>query len=126
MKESGWSLLEAMVVLIIIGILATLGLAQYGTYKESSLDKEAKANLRLIVAAERIYRMEVGVYYPCGDSGCLNNNLKLFLPSANWSYSSTGGGATCAQATRNGGDGRSWSYRSNQAPPDEPVTGGCS
>ncbi|MCM8795768.1 MAG: prepilin-type N-terminal cleavage/methylation domain-containing protein, partial [Candidatus Omnitrophica bacterium] len=58
----GFTLLELVVVIIIIGILATFGISQYIPARERALGKEAIANLKLIAAAERIYRMETGRY----------------------------------------------------------------
>ena len=91
------TLLEIVVVIIIIGVLAALGLPRFGTMKERALDKEARANLKLIQAAEKIYRMDISVFWP--DSGTvgtasLNTNLKVDLSDRNWSY----------QASSNSGD----------------------
>lgn len=83
------SLMELMVVVIIIGLLATLALPAFHGMKERALNKEAMANLKLIQAAERIYRMEYGVYWPCGDTSVLNDQLKLDLSARNWDYWST-------------------------------------
>jgi prepilin-type N-terminal cleavage/methylation domain-containing protein len=124
MRKTGFTVLELAVVMIILGILATLGFVQYGTYKESTLDKEAQANLRLIVAAERVYRMEIGGFFACSDATCINGNLRMLLSPANWSYLTTAtlGTATCAQATRTSGTVRNWRLRQNET---DPVSGAC-
>ena len=89
----GFTLLEMIVVIVIIGVLATLGFRQYMPVRESALSREAVANLRLIRAAERIYRMETTTYYPAtgteNNIGNINNNLKLSLTTNNWGYSIT-------------------------------------
>jgi len=120
--------MELIIVIVIIGILATLGFTHYGTYKESTLNKEAQANLRLIVAAERIYRMEIGSYFPCSDNDCINTNLRLYLsnlsdPNRKWDYRATDGGtSTCAQATRfNGPNTRTFKMSSDD---NDPVADG--
>lgn len=106
-----FSLLEILTVLLIVAIFIALALPKFGTMKERTLDKEARANLRLIQTAEKIYRMEEGCYYPTGavaDTVGVNSFLKLFLPAsgnANWNYSipDTGGGNNfTARATRQG------------------------
>ncbi len=90
--------MELLVVIIIIGILAALALPGFGVTKERALDKEAKANLALIQAAEKIYRMESGFYYPYGTSTSsitsINQDLKVNLPTAalSWTYTVDGSG----------------------------------
>ncbi|MFH1678311.1 MAG: prepilin-type N-terminal cleavage/methylation domain-containing protein [Candidatus Omnitrophota bacterium] len=111
------TLLEILVVVVIVAILAALGLPRFSTMKERALDKEAGANLKLIQAAEKIYRMENSIYYPSGvgaDTTAINTVLRLSLPSANWSYTipDTGGGGNFdGRATRDSppaGWGRNW------------------
>ena len=107
------TLLEILAVIIIIGVLATLGLPRFGPMRERALDKEAKANLKLIQAAEKIYRMEISVFWPNDgttvgveeplDRG-LNTNLKLDLSDSDWTYqasSNLGSSPLDARATRN-------------------------
>jgi type II secretory pathway pseudopilin PulG len=94
------TLLELLTVLLIIGILVALTIPRFSAMRERALDKEARANLKLIQAAEKIYRMETLIYYPTGsdaDTSGINTNLRLDLPAgakANWNYSidDTGGG----------------------------------
>ena len=117
-----FTLIEIIVTVIIIGILAALGLATYGGYKENALDKEAQVNLRLIIAAERIYRIEAGAYGAAPDNTTLNDSFRLLLPmtSPNWNYKATVGGAspTCAQATRNSASNvRYWRMRITEDDP---------
>jgi prepilin-type N-terminal cleavage/methylation domain-containing protein len=105
--KKGFTLMETMVVVIIVGVLATIGLAQYSTHREAVLDKEAVANLKIIQSAERIYRMEIGAYVPCNDAAALNNILRLLLPggaSPKWEYrvADVGAAAFIARARRAG------------------------
>lgn len=110
----GYSLLELIAVIVILGILATIALSQYGGYRERTIDKEAEAHLRLIQAAQRIYRIEnPASYFPSSGSGSteiqdINDNLKLFLPAGanrRWDYRAFATG--CGQADRfNGPDTR--------------------
>ena len=94
--RKGFSLMELLVVIVIIGILAALALPGFGVSKERVLDKEAKANLALIQAAEKIYRMESGFYYPYSGSTStitnINQDLRVNLPTGalSWTYTVDG------------------------------------
>ena len=113
-KEKAFSLLELIIVIIIVGVLATLGFVNYGSVKERTLDKEAQANLKLIRAAERIYRMEYGFYANAGNAATVNSILKLAIPTGtpNWNYAVTGAStnAFSSRAQRNvtTGTPRAW------------------
>lgn len=115
--KKAYTLIEILVVLVIIGTLAALAWPNYMSIKEKGLNREAKANLALIRAAEKIYRMEQGFYYPYSSSTSvisdINSFLKLSLPesaSVSWQITVDGGG-TQAEAERAGSDGRTWNIQ---------------
>lgn len=120
--KQGFSLLELLVVIVIIGVLSTIGLSHYGAMKERTLDKEAAANLKLMQAAEKVYHLETGTYYTSTDTTAINQELKLSLPvtSPDWQYRAMAGG--CVEAVRSSSDGRSWNLPISQ---EEPVNGSC-
>lgn len=112
LKQRSYTLVEILIVVVIIGILASLGLPNYNAIKEKSLDKEAKATVSLIQAAEKIYRMEEGSYYPIppgtvSNIANINSYLRLHLPASatSWVYS-VSSSAQEARATRNKTGGR--------------------
>lgn len=126
MKNFGVTLIEMLVVITVIGILATLSFTQYVSYRERALDSEAKSNLRLILAAERIRFNESDlspaqytIPTPTNDAAGINNILKLLIPTNNpsWNYTITTYAVNtdfCAQASRNNppaGYARSWRIR---------------
>lgn len=106
----GFTLTELVIVIIIIGILVTLAATHYGGTRERAFDREATANLKLIQAALRVYRMEGGAFFNSSDNTVINRDLKLSLQTANprWNYQVDTAG--CGQATRTGG-ARAWCFR---------------
>jgi type IV pilus assembly protein PilE len=119
LKLKGYTLIEILVVLLIIATLAALAWPNYTKIKEKSMNREAKASLALIRAAEKVYRLEQGFYYPYKATTSvvanINSDLKLSLPDslgANWTVlinsptESTGN----AQDTRSGTTGRIWTH----------------
>ena len=132
LKKRGFTFLEIVIVLVIIGILAALAWPNFVAIKEKTLNREAKAILMLIRVAEKDYRMEYGFYYPrsatTGVISNINRDLKLSLPvsaSVNWSISlNSAGSPEFATATRIGVgvDGRIW--RINFSGDTEPTCSG--
>jgi prepilin-type N-terminal cleavage/methylation domain-containing protein len=115
--RAGFTLVELIIIVIIIGILATFATPQYIKTQERGLDNEAKANLVMLQSAENIYKSESSSFYASAVHADLNTNLEITLPTAGgkWNYSTKiipAVGVTpirlCAQAKRNGSDNRSW------------------
>ncbi|MBI4707889.1 MAG: type II secretion system protein [Candidatus Omnitrophica bacterium] len=121
-RSAAFTLMEMLVVIVIIGILATLSFSHFASVRESTFDREAQANLRLILAAERIARLEdpANLYVvpaPNNNSG-INTDLHLMLPvsNPNWNYTinSANGSAFCANASRST---RNWCISNLQETP---------
>jgi prepilin-type N-terminal cleavage/methylation domain-containing protein len=108
LRQRAFTLMEMLVVIVIIGILGTMSIVHFRASQENALDKEAYSNLKLIGAAEKIYRLEAGQYVTASNETAINNVLRLMLPTnaaKKWSYNVTaGGGGTTfsARGTRNG------------------------
>jgi prepilin-type N-terminal cleavage/methylation domain-containing protein len=123
LNKKSFSLIELIVVVIIIGILAALALPGFGTSKERVLDKEAKANLALIQAAEKIYKMESSFYYPSSGSTSviadINTYLRVSLPTSalSWTYTVSTSQAT---ASRLPSSSRVWTLTFTGVGSDEP------
>ncbi|MBI4981851.1 MAG: prepilin-type N-terminal cleavage/methylation domain-containing protein [Candidatus Omnitrophica bacterium] len=139
MKNSkSFTLIELMIVLLIVGILAALGVANYSSARENAFDREAQANLSLILAAERIARMESNVnpavylaptIIPTPNAG-INQDLNLLLPVNNsaWDYTvrtCNSGVNFCAQAARNLASVRRWCISNNNTVPSPNPCNAC-
>lgn len=117
LSKKSFTLTEILVVVIIVGILAALGFPGYQRTRERVLDREARSVLSLLQAAEKIYRMEAGFYYPSAAVtnviADINSFLRVDLPAgaASWSYQVAGTGSgdisTATRAATAGG--RVWS-----------------
>jgi prepilin-type N-terminal cleavage/methylation domain-containing protein len=97
----GFTLLELMIVMIIVGILAALTLPSFSGSQERALGREAGATLKLISAAEKNYRMENGTggFYGSTDVGAINQNLTLSLVEIKWDYNITTTAAPTPECT---------------------------
>lgn len=125
-----FSMIEILIVVIIVGILSSLAIYNFGPAKEKTADKEASSCLKLLQAAEKTYYLENGsAYYPSSgsitDISLINQNLHVSLRTDTtrlWDYTVKSNG--CTQATRNGGDSRNW-YLAITDTEGEPDSGNC-
>lgn len=114
-----------LTVIIIIGILATVSVSHYSSYRERALQNEAIAGLNTIIAAEKIQKMEKQ-YVGCVDTDDCNSKLYVSLNGKNWGYTvsvNPGPGNTffTAEATRSNGDPNPCVYRFRSNQDDKPI-----
>jgi len=62
-KSNGFTLIELMLVVAIIGILAALAIPRFMTTTQKSKQAEAKGILKQIYVSQRAYMQEFGSYY---------------------------------------------------------------
>ena len=105
--QKGFSLVELMVVVAIIGILATLAIPRFAIYQAKSRQAEAKTNLRFIYTLEEAHMSENDDYASMpnhGDGSCASNDLGFMLKPCKSRYvykadAQTGAGTFSATAT---------------------------
>jgi len=88
--QKSFSLTELIIVIVVVAILAAFLIPGFRQGRENALNKEAKAMLKLVQAAEKMYRLEIGWYVPCADTAACNAQLNLDLTDVGgqneWEY----------------------------------------
>jgi type IV pilus assembly protein PilA len=91
-NKSGFTLVELMVVVAIIGILATLAVPQYNRFTSKARQSEAKVALTAIFTTEKTFQAEQGSF-----TGCLLD--AGYSPDGAKRYYSVGFGASTITLT---------------------------
>ena len=91
MKRNGFTLVELIVVVVVIGVLATLAIPQYSKAVERAKGAKAKYAISLIRQAEELYYDDYKAYVCCSESDFiapLSKYIELSQLSrdADWKY----------------------------------------
>jgi len=106
-KEKGFTMIELMIVVVIIGILAALAIPKFMLSTNRAKQSEAKLLLKQIYAMQHAYRQEYNTYpsYAVTTPGTASAWVDIgvdFQASARYSYVCVGGATTfTATATAN-------------------------
>lgn len=105
MRKSGFSLLELLMVVLIVGILAAAALPNFSRGAERAKVKDAQSVIAALISAERVYYLDQGSY---GTDTNLYSSRYVINPDAgnsnpDWTFGATGGTTTTVTATRTGG-----------------------
>ncbi|MEM1417355.1 MAG: prepilin-type N-terminal cleavage/methylation domain-containing protein [Myxococcota bacterium] len=79
-RQGGFTLIELMIVVAIIGILATLAIPAFQTYVLRSRMSEATTFLQVIKGRQEAYRAEFGQYCDVSGAGTLTGHIPDPLP----------------------------------------------
>lgn len=94
--KRGFTLLELLMVVIVLGVLAALMLPQYQGFVEKARAAEGINTIGAIKSGEALYKMENGSYVDCADAAAISTNLGVTVPpaaNALWTYAVSGAGA---------------------------------
>ena len=98
------NMIELVIVLVVAGIISTMGIGSYRNFTENSRGRNAVTNLSVIYNAEKRYKLSNTEYFACG--GCavsdLNKELGIFIDDPYFTYEITADAdGFTATATRN-------------------------
>jgi prepilin-type N-terminal cleavage/methylation domain-containing protein len=94
--RKGFTLIEIIVVLVILGVLATVALYNYNIMMMQGVAKAAQNNLITIYNAQQNYYFANGVYCTasCNTLANINTNLNLFITDNNFTYACAASGSS--------------------------------
>ena len=110
----GFTLLELLTVVAIVGILTSIAVPQFAAYKKRAYDVSARSDLRNVAIAEEAYFIDSESYLTCANSGCailpgiasLTSGVTLAIISTTTGFSGT--------ATHNKGTGKTFIWNTSQ------------
>ena len=113
--KKGFTLLELLIVIIIIGVLAVIALTQYRNLSERARLGEAKSVIGAIRTAERIYHEDHSVFAsdPVDLGAYINVPPSTVCANTHWfryTLAATGGTSFTVTATRCGSGGKTPNY----------------
>jgi len=99
MNRKSLTLLELVIVVIIVGIIATFAIPGYLGVRQRAEGRQASTQLRLIHTAEKVEFLESDLYAACNGFTACNTALDLDLPDDGWVYKVVCAGGNCTTAT---------------------------
>jgi len=80
-SSNGFTLLELLVSMSIVGILAAVAVPNYGTYKTRGHDARSQVDLREGIVAQEAFYVENETYVSCADTAACEATLPDFRAS---------------------------------------------
>ena len=85
-SRKGFTLIELIIVVIIVGVLAAVSLPQYAGFVERARTTDAVNAIGAIKIAEQTARIETGLYVNCANAVDITANLGIAVDATNWRY----------------------------------------
>ncbi len=82
-KEQGFTLIELMIVVAIIGILAAIAIPQFSKYRQKAFNAAAESDLRNAMTAEEAYFADKQKYFPYTATGPAHQSTLALSVSKN-------------------------------------------
>ena len=109
----GFTLLELLIAMVIIGIISSIAIPQYAEYKQRAFDTQAETELRHVAIAEEVYFIDTEAYLSCDNSECedlpginrISQGIDISIEADDYSFTGTSSHAA--------GTGREFSWDSD-------------
>ena len=101
-RERGFTLIEVLIVLIVLGLLAGIVMANVGTASEDSRRGAFITSLKTFVRLESGYRAETGNYLEDASSGVCPAGFERFIRREDWERITPIGGVWDSQRDEDG------------------------
>jgi prepilin-type N-terminal cleavage/methylation domain-containing protein len=98
-SQRGFTLVELMIVVIIIGILTAVGVALYMGYVRDAKAASAQATIGTIVNAEKVYHQLHETFLDVADLSVVPNNLNIDVRDASQYWTIVVSGADASKFT---------------------------